>query len=80
MTCTPASSSARAQAMLACSSKRAWSSTTAVTCFPAWQARMREDTTALSCSVRYRVCLMASTSGSAAAAATKASTDPPNDS
>ncbi len=41
---------------------------------------MRASTTGLSTPVRYRVCLMASTSGSSAAAATNASTDPLNDS
>ena len=52
MTCTPASSSARAQAMLACSSNRACSSITAVTCLPAWEARISEATTGLSVPVR----------------------------
>ena len=66
--------------MLACSSKRAWSSTTAVTCLPAWDARISEATIGLSSPVRYRVCLMASTSGSSAARATKASTEAANDS
>ena len=80
MTWTPASSRARAQAMLVCSSNRACSSTTAVTCLPAREARIRAATIGLSAPVRYRVCLMASTSGSSAAAATKASTEPLNDS
>ena len=47
-----ASSRARAQAMLARSSKRAWSSTTAVTCLPDCDARIRAATIGLSVPVR----------------------------
>lgn len=66
-TCTPACSSARAQAMLACSSKRALISTSATTCFPASAASISARTIGESPEVRYSVCLIASTLGSAAA-------------
>ena len=61
--------------MFACSSKRALSSTSAATCLPASAARMSEPTIGLSPDVRYSVCLIASTSGSAAAWAMNASTE-----
>src|SRR5215210_38134 len=47
--------------MLACSSKRALSSTRTATCLPSSAARMRAFTMGLSPEVRYRVCLMART-------------------
>src|SRR5229473_2692827 len=65
----PASSSLRAQMMLARSSKRALSSTTTTTCLPASAASISASTIGEVSLVRYRVCLMASTPGSAAAAA-----------
>src|SRR5947209_3942366 len=62
--------------MLFCSSKRAVNSMSATTCLPvsaAWlRARMMGETGPL---VRYRVCLMASTCGSAAACSTNSSLD-----
>ncbi len=66
--------SIRAQAMLACSSKRALISTSTTTCLPAAAAATRASTIGLSPDVRYSVCLMASTSGSAAACSMKACT------
>ena len=66
--------------MLACSSKRALSSTTAATCLPASAAWMSDAAMGLSPEVRYSVCLMARTSGSAAAWAMNASTDVVNES
>jgi hypothetical protein len=61
--------------MLACSSKRALSSTSTATCLPSSAARIRAATIGLWPEVRYRVCLMASTAGSAAAAVMKDSTE-----
>ena len=61
--------------MLACSSNRAFSSTRATTCLPASAARTSERMIGLSADVRYRVCLIARTSGSRAACSTKASTE-----
>src|SRR6187551_2080032 len=69
-TCTPACSSARAHLMLACSSNRALISTSATTCLPAAAASMSALTIGESPDVRYSVCLMASTLGSAAACST----------
>ena len=66
--------------MLARSSNRACSSTTAVTCLPDRDAAMSESTIELSDPVRYSVCMMASTSGSLAERSTNASTDAANDS
>ena len=66
--------------MLARSSNRACSSTTAVTCLPACDALIRAATIGLSVPVRYRVCLMARTSGSDAARSTKATTESAKDS
>ena len=63
-TCTPARSSALAQAMLACSSKRAFTSTSTATCTPRSAARMRLRTMGLSPDVRYSVILMVRTRGS----------------
>ena len=74
MTWAPASSSALAQWRLRSSSKRAISSTTAVTCLPRSAARMSAATTGESVPGRYSVCLMASTSGSSAACSTSART------
>jgi hypothetical protein len=53
--------------MLAASSKRAFNSTRAVTDLPASAASISAPTMGLSDEVRYRVCLIATTSGSAAA-------------
>ena len=66
--------------MLACSSKRAFSSTSATTCLPDAAAPISACTIGLSAEVRYSDCLMASTSGSAAACSTKASTEDANES
>src|SRR5437660_695934 len=74
-TCTPACSSVLAHVMFACSSNRAWSSTSATTCFPASAARISARTMGVSAEVRYSVCLIASTSASREASSTKASTD-----
>ena len=63
----PCCSSRRAQAMLACSSKRALISTSASTCLPASAASIKASMMGESPDVRYRVCLMASTWGSSAA-------------
>ncbi len=57
--------------MLACSSKRALSSTSATTCLPAWAASMSALTMGESPEVRYSVCLIANTFGSAAACSMK---------
>jgi len=57
-------SSTRAQVMLRFSSKRARSSIMAVTCLPFSAARVSAVTMGESALVRYKVCLMASTSGS----------------
>ena len=62
-TCTPACSSALAQPILAASSPRAFSSTSAATCLPLSAARIRALTTGLSPDVLYRVCFIASTPG-----------------
>ena len=75
MTCTPASSSDLAHWMFARSSKRALSSTRHTACLPRSDARMSAGTSGESSEVRYTVCLIASTSGSATACATKRSTE-----
>ena len=77
-TLTPACSRVRAQAMLFCSSIRAFSSTSAVTCLPLCAARASAAMMGLAL-VRYSVCLMASTWGSSAARSMKSTTHP-NDS
>src|SRR5579864_5284822 len=56
--------------MLARSSNLALISTTTTTCFPASAASISASTIGLSPLVRYSVCLMASTRGSAAASST----------
>src|SRR5580704_641777 len=66
----PASSSLCTQAMLARSSPRALISTTTTTCLPASAASMSASTISESPLVRYSVCLMARTLGSAAAETT----------
>ena len=66
-TWAPTSSSLVAQLMLASSSKRAISSTTAVTSLPFSAARMRDSISTESVPVRYTVILMATTAGSVAA-------------
>ena len=53
--------------MLLSSSKRAFSSTSAVTCLPSSAARCSAFTSGDSPPVRYKVCLIASTRGSSAA-------------
>ena len=63
----PACSSLCAQAMFARSSPRALISTTTTTCLPASAASMSASTISESPLVRYKVCLIASTRGSAAA-------------
>jgi hypothetical protein len=62
-----ASSNIRAQPMFACSSKRAFTSTSTTTCLPARAAAIRASTTGESPLVRYSVSLMPSTFVSAAA-------------
>jgi len=79
-TWTPASSSVRAQPMLDCSSKRAFSSTMQTACLPDSDARISAGTSGESSEVRYTVCLIASTSGSATASCTNRSTDVVNES
>ena len=66
--------------MLLTSSNRALISTTARTCLPASAASMSASTMGESPDVRYRVCLIASTRGSAAACSMKACTDVLNES
>ena len=66
--------------MLARSSNLALISTTTTTCLPASAASMSASTIGESPLVRYRVCLMASTRGSAAAATTSRSTVAVNES
>ena len=66
-TCTPARSRSRAQRMLASSSNRAFSSTSAVTDLPASAASTSARTIGELFEVRYSVCLIATTSGSRAA-------------
>ena len=61
--------------MFACSSKRAFSSTMQTACLPRSEARISDGTRGESSLVRYTVCLIASTSGSATAWATKRSTE-----
>jgi hypothetical protein len=61
--------------MLGPSSKRAFSSTTAVTCLPFSAARIRARMIGESTLVLYRVCLMASTAGSLAASEMNSTTD-----
>uniref|UniRef100_A0A6J7P9C3 Unannotated protein n=1 Tax=freshwater metagenome TaxID=449393 RepID=A0A6J7P9C3_9ZZZZ len=80
ITCTPLRSSLRAQVMLDCSSKRAFSSTRTATCTPRSAARARLSAMSLSSDIRYSVILIDCTLGSSAAAATKDSTVLPNDS
>ena len=70
----PASSSLRARLMLALSSKRALISTRTSTCLPASAASISASTIGESTLVRYSVCLMASTFGSAAACSRNACT------
>src|SRR5215469_5293666 len=67
----PASSSLWAHAMLASSSPLALISTTTTTCLPASAALMSASTISESPLVRYSVCLIASTLGSAAAETTR---------
>src|SRR5215472_5566537 len=67
----PASSSLRAQLMLASSSPLALISTTTTTCLPAPAASISASTISESPLVRYSVCLIASTRGSAAADTTR---------
>src|ERR1700733_12243603 len=69
----PASSSLCAHAMLARSSNLALISTTTTTCLPASAASMSASTISESPLVRYSVCLIASTRGSAAAETTRRS-------
>src|SRR6266850_1983019 len=78
-TWTPARSSMRAHVMLFCSSLRALSSTSAVTCLPFCAARASAEMIGLAPLVRYSVCLMARTCGSSAARSMKSTTHP-NDS
>ena len=66
--------------MLACSSNRALISTSATTCLPASAASMSALTIGESPDVRYRVCLIASTFGSAAACSMKRCTVVENES
>ena len=80
MTWQPAFSRVRAQAMLATSSKRALISTSTTTCLPAWAASTSASTMGLWPEVRYRVCLMARTLGSAAACSISRWTVVPNES
>ena len=61
--------------MFACSSKRAFSSTSTTTCLPEPAAPISARTMGLSAEVRYSDCLIASTSGSSAACSTNASTE-----
>jgi hypothetical protein len=61
--------------MLALSSKRAFSSTSAATCLPPSAARIRDFTMGLSPDVRYSVILMASTCGSTDAWRTSSPTE-----
>ena len=67
MTWQPAFSSIFAQLILFSSSKRAFSSTRTDTCFPLSAASARAAIIGELPLTRYRVCLMASTSGSLAA-------------
>ena len=60
--------------MLRASSKRAFNSTTAVTYLPFSAARISAAMIGLLRLVRYRICLMASTSGSSAASSTRRTT------
>ena len=64
-----------AQWMFARSSKRALSSTRQTACLPRSAARISAGTSGESSLVRYTVCLIASTSGSATACSTKRSTE-----
>ncbi len=66
-TCTPARSSCRAQTMLFCSSKRAFSSMATATCFPFSAAAISDFTISEFDPVRYSVILIARTDGSSAA-------------
>ena len=66
--------------MLACSSKRALISTSTITCLPASAASISASTIGESPEVRYSVCLIASTFGSAAACSMKRWTLVANDS
>ena len=70
-----ACSSERAHWMFARSSKRALTSTTQTACLPRSTARIRAGTSGESSLVRYTVCLIASTFGSATACSPKRSTD-----
>ena len=71
---------ARAQPMFARSSKRALSSTRQTACLPRSAARISAGTSGESSLVRYTVCLIASTFGSAAACSTSRSTEVANES
>ena len=73
-TFAPASCSRVARSMLAASSKRARSSTTAVTSLPERAASISPSTSGELASVRYTVCLIASTLGSWAAFWTSSTT------
>ena len=66
--------------MLARSSKRAFSSTTTTTCLPASAASISASTIGEESLVRYSVCLMARTRGSAAASTVSRSTVAVNES
>ena len=74
-TCTPACSSFFAHLMFALSSNRAFSSTMHTACLPRSAASISPGTRGESELVRYTVCLIASTSGSATACFTKRSTE-----
>ena len=65
--------------MLVRSSKRAWSSTRATACLPRSVASISAGTIGESSLVRYTVCLIASTLGSATACSTKRSTEVANE-
>src|SRR5580658_6521493 len=76
----PACSSLRTQPILASSSPRALISTTTTTCLPASAASISASTISESPLVRYSVCLIASTLGSAAAEVTSRCTLAANES
>ncbi len=73
-TCAPTSSSFAAQLMFASSSNRAFSSTTTVTSLPLRAAVISASMSTESVPVRYTVCLIATTLGSAAASCMKRTT------
>ena len=74
MTWQPAFSKRRAMIMLFSSSKRAFTSISTVTCLPSSAAFTKEATIGESPLTRYKVCLIANTSGSKAARAMNSST------